>query len=112
MNLKDAIDRTVRCYPDETAVVTDGERSVTYADLDARATRLANALTRRVGTERCAVLSVNTMAAIESMLAGNKRGVATVQLSYRATVEELAEMADTAAATAVVFDDHNADEAL
>ena len=112
MNLKDALDRTVRCYPDEPAVVTDEGQSVTYAELDARATRLANALARRIGTGRCAVLSVNTMAAIESMLAGNKRGVATVQLSYRATVEELAEMADTAAAAAVVFDDHNADEAL
>jgi len=112
MNLKDALDRTVRCYPDRPAVVTDDGRSVTYAELDDRATRLANALAERVGTERCAVLSVNTVAAIESMFAGNKRGVATVQLSYRATVEELTEMADTAAATAVVFDDHNADAAL
>jgi fatty-acyl-CoA synthase len=112
MNLKDALDRTVRCYPDKTALVTDDGRSFTYAELDARADRLANALAERIGTDRCAVLSVNTVAAIESMFAGNKRGVATVQLSYRATVEELASMADTAEATAVLFDDHNADEAL
>jgi len=112
MNLKDALDRTVRCYPDRPAVVTDDGRSLTYSELDDRATKLANALAERVGTERCAVLSVNTAAAVESMFAGNKRGVATVQLSYRATVEELADMADTAEAAAVVFDDHNADEAL
>ena len=112
MMLKDAIDRTVRCYPETTALVADDGRSFTYAELDERATRLANAVSERVGTDRCAVLSVNTVAAIESMIAGNKRGVATVQLSYRATVEELASMADTADATAVVFDDANADTAL
>ena len=112
MNLKDALDRTVRCYPDKPAVVTDDGRSLTYAELDGRATRLANALVERVGADRCATLSINTIAAIESMFAGNKRGVATVQLSYRATVEELARMADTAEATAVIFDDRNADEAL
>ncbi len=112
MNLKDALDRTVRCHPTEPAIVTDDGRSFTYAELDDRATRLANALAERVGTDRCATLSINTVAAIESMFAGNKRGVATVQLSYRATVEELVRMAETAEATAVVFDDRNADEAL
>lgn len=112
MNLKDALDRTVRCYPDRTALVTDDGRSFTYEELDGRATRLANALAERVGADRCAVLSINTVAAIESMIAGNKRGVATVQLSYRATVEELAAMAETAEATAIVFDDANAEEAL
>ena len=112
MNLKDALDRTVRCYPDQPALVTDDGRSFTYSELDERATRLANALAERVGTDRCATLSVNTVAAIESMFAGNKRGAGTVQLSYRATVEELAKMAETAEATAVIFDDHNADAAL
>ena len=112
MKIKDALDRTVRCYPDKTALVTDDGRSFTYSELDDRATRLANAVAERIGTDRCAVLSINTVAAIESMVAGNKRGVATVQLSYRATVEELASMADTAEATAVVFDDANADAAL
>ena len=112
MNLKDALDRTVRCYPDHPALVTDDGRSFTYAELDTRATRLANALAERVGTDRCATLSVNTVAAIESMFAGNKRGAATVQLSYRATLEELARMAETADATALVFDDRNADAAL
>ena len=112
MMLKDALDRTVRCYPETAALVTDDGRSFTYAELDDRATRLANAVAERVGTDRCAVLSLNTVAAIESMIAGNKRGVATVQLPYRATVEELASMADTTEATAVVFDDANADAAL
>ncbi|MGQ4557687.1 AMP-binding protein, partial [Halobellus sp. GM3] len=62
--------------------------------------------------ERCAVLAINHVAAIESMWAGNERGLATVQLSYRATVGELVDMASTGGAAALVFDDANAEEAL
>ncbi|WP_256544995.1 class I adenylate-forming enzyme family protein [Halobellus inordinatus] len=112
MRLGDALERTVRCYPDKLALVTDDGRSFTYAELDERSTRLANALTERVGTERCAVLAINHVSAIEAMLAGNKRGVATAQLSYRATVGELERMSETAAAEALLFDDANADDAL
>ncbi|WP_144901036.1 class I adenylate-forming enzyme family protein [Halobellus captivus] len=112
MKLGDALARTVRCYPDKLALVTDDGRSFTYTELDERSTRLANAITDRIGTGRCAVLSVNTVAAIESMWAGNKRGLATVQLSYRATVGELKRMAETGDAEALLFDDHNADDAL
>ncbi|WP_336022888.1 class I adenylate-forming enzyme family protein [Halobellus salinisoli] len=112
MKLGDALARTVRCYPDKLALVTDDGRSFTYDELDERSTRLANALTDRIGSGRCAVLTVNHVSAIESMWAGNKRGLATVQLSYRATVGELKEMAETAEAEALLFDDHNADDAL
>ncbi|WP_049987477.1 class I adenylate-forming enzyme family protein [Halobellus rufus] len=112
MKLGDALARTVRCYPDKLALVTDDGRSFTYAELDERSTRLANAITDRIGAERYAVLTVNDVSAIESMWAGNKRGRSTVQLSYRATVGELEQMADTADAEALLFDDHNADDAL
>mgnify|MGYP002760815549 CR=1 FL=1 len=112
MKLGDALARSVRCYPDKPAIVTDDGRSFTYAELDDRSTRLANAVTERVGTERFAVLAINHFSAIESMWAGNKRGLATVQLSYRATVSELQQMADTAEAEGLIFDDHNVDKAL
>ena len=112
MKLGDALARSVRCYPDKPALVTDDGRSFTYAELDDRSTRLANAVTERVGTERFAVLAINHFSAIESMWAGNKRGLATVQLSYRATVSELQQMADTAEAEGLIFDDHNVDKAL
>jgi len=112
MKLGDALARSVRCHPDKPALVTDDGRSFTYAELDDRSTRLANAVTDRIGAERFAVLAINHFSAIESMWAGNKRGLATVQLSYRATVTELQQMADTAEAEALIFDDHNADDAL
>ena len=112
MKLREAFARTVRCYPEQPAVVTDDGRTVTYAELDERSTRLANALQQRVGDRRCAVLAHNGLPAVESMLAGNKRGVGTVQLSYRATVTELDDMVATASPRALVFDDANADTAL
>ncbi|MFA1610969.1 class I adenylate-forming enzyme family protein [Halobellus rubicundus] len=112
MKLNDALARTVRCHPDKPALITDEGRSFTYAELDERSTRLANALTDRVGEGRCAVLTINDVSAIESMWAGNKRGVSTVQLSYRATVAELKSMSDTADAEILVFDDHNVEAAL
>lgn len=112
MKLNDALARTVRCYPDKLALVTDDGRSFTYAELDERSTRLANALSERVGAARVAVLTINDASSIESMWAGNKRGSATVQLSYRATVTELADMATTADAELLVFDDHNVEDAV
>ena len=112
MELREAFARTVRCYPDETAIITESGQSYTYATLDRRSTRLANALQQRVGDGRCAVLALNGLPAVESMLANNKRGVGTVQLSYRATAGELEGMMETASVRALVFDDDNADAAL
>ncbi|WP_254280463.1 class I adenylate-forming enzyme family protein [Haloarcula marina] len=112
MKLSEAFDRTVRCYPDQTAIVTEDGRQFTYGTLDERRTRLANALHERVGDARCAVLALNGLPAIESMLAGLQRGVGTVQLSYRATAGELEQMSETASASALLFDDANVDTAL
>ncbi|WP_324760791.1 class I adenylate-forming enzyme family protein [Haloarcula montana] len=112
MQLREAFARSVRCYPDETAIITEAGRSITYATLDQRSTRLANALQQRIGDGRCAVLALNGLPAIESMLANNKRGVGTVQLSYRAPPAELERMVETASARALVFDDDNAEVAL
>jgi fatty-acyl-CoA synthase len=112
MKLREAFARTVRCYPEKTAIVTDTGRSYTYATLDERSTRLANALHHRIGESRCAVLALNGHPAIESMLADDKRGVGTVQLSYRAPVGELERMIGTASARALIFDDAHAETAL
>ncbi|QLG64171.1 class I adenylate-forming enzyme family protein [Halorarum salinum] len=112
MNYLSAFERTVRCYGDETAVVTDDGREFTYDEFDRRSTRLANALSDRLGGGRCAVLALNGPAAVESMIAGHKRGSATVQLSFRGMAEELVRMAENADAEGLVFDDANADTAL
>lgn len=106
-----AFRRSVRVHGDRPAVVTDDGREFTYGRLDERSTRLANALHERVPGTRCAVLARNGSAAVESFLAGAKRGVATVQLPYRESPAELAAMVETAGAGALVFDDANVETA-
>ncbi|WP_435147817.1 class I adenylate-forming enzyme family protein [Halobaculum sp. P14] len=112
MKYLEAFERTVRCHGADTAILTDDGREFTYREFDERSTRLAAALEERVGDGRCAVLALNSPTAVESMIAGHKRGTATVQLSFRGEAAELVEMADTADAEALVFDDANADTAL
>ena len=112
MNLLQAFERTARCHSDDTALVAEDGREFTYGELDRRSTRLANALEERIPGERCATLALTGTAAVESMLAGDKRGAATVQLSFHASEGELVEMADAADSPGLLFDDANADAAL
>jgi fatty-acyl-CoA synthase len=112
MNLLQAFERTARCHPDDTALVAEDGREFTYGEFGRRSTRLANALEDRIPGERCATLALTGTPAVESMIAGDKRGVATVQLSFRASEGELVEMADAAEARGLLFDDANAEAAL
>ena len=112
MRFLEAFDRAVRCHGADTAIVTDDGRSFTYREFDRRSSELSNALYDRIGDGRCAVLALNGPPAVEAMIAGHKRGAATVQLSFRGKTGELVRMAETAGARALLFDDANADTAL
>lgn len=111
MHFRDAFARSVRVHGERAAVVTPGGDAITYRELDERATRLSDALDRRIGQRRVAVLARNGAPAVESMIAGQRRGVATVQLPFRGGAGELVEMAETAAVDGLVFDDETADVA-
>lgn len=108
MDFIDAFRRTVRCHATETAIIT-GDETITYRAFDDRSTELANALNERIPGERCAVLAGTGLEALDSMIAGGKRGIGTVQLPTRATPAELEAMLDTADARGLVFDGANAD---
>jgi fatty-acyl-CoA synthase len=112
MKLNEAFARTARRYPDKRAIVTDDGLERSYAGLNRRSTQLAKALQERLGSARCGVLSRNCPAAIEAMLAGNKRGIATVQIPFRASVGKVVEMTKTASPQGLIFDDACADKAL
>ncbi|MFC4549883.1 MULTISPECIES: class I adenylate-forming enzyme family protein [Halorussus] len=112
MDYRRVFERTVRNHGSDTAVVTDDGREFTYREFDRRTTRLANVLQERLGSVPCAVLALNGPPAVESMLAGIKRGVETVQLPFRGRAGELVTMAETAGARGLVFDDANADTAV
>ncbi|MFC6726901.1 AMP-binding protein, partial [Halobium palmae] len=96
MEYRQAFRRSVQCYDSSPAVVTEDGRSVTYGELDARSSRLANLLHERIPGERCATLARNGLATVDSMLAGQKRGVGTVQPPFRGKPGELASMLDSA----------------
>lgn len=108
----EAFERTVRVHGNDTAIVTDDGRSFAYEEFDRRSTELTNAIVDLVGDAPLAVLTLNGAPAAESMIAGHKRGSPTVQLPFRGEPDELAEMAETAGAEALLFDDENADTAL
>ena len=112
MNYLEAFGRTVRTHATETAIVGDDGDEFTYEELDRRSTELANVLEARIPSERCAVLTLNGSATVASMIAGQKRGEATVQLPFREGPDELLSMADTANAAGLLFDDKNAETAL
>ncbi|WP_435181121.1 class I adenylate-forming enzyme family protein [Halorussus sp. AFM4] len=112
MEYLEAFERTVRVHGDDRAIVTDDGRAFTYREFDRRSTELTNALAERVGDAPCAVLTLNSPAAAEAMIAGHKRGSPTVQLPFRGKPGELLEMIETAGAEALVFDDANAETAL
>ncbi|ELY50905.1 class I adenylate-forming enzyme family protein [Natronolimnohabitans innermongolicus] len=112
MNFVDTFTRTVRRHGSDTAIVSDDGRSMTYEDLDDRTTRLANAIDERVPEQRVATLAINGPAAIETMIASQKRGIGNVQLPFRDSPGGLVAMLEPTDASLLVFDDANAEKAL
>jgi fatty-acyl-CoA synthase len=79
-------------------------RTTTWADLDARVTRLAGALSRR-GAEagdRVLILMLNRPEFIESLLAVNKLGAIAVPVNFRMTPPEIAFLVADCAANVVI----------
>ena len=94
-----AFRRTVDRYSERTALVTAHGAETTYGELGRRTDALANALDTRVGDARTASLLRNSPAAIEMMVAAQKRGRANAQLSFRGAAGELRRMVETAERT-------------
>jgi acyl-CoA synthetase (AMP-forming)/AMP-acid ligase II len=76
--------------PDRTAMVCEG-RSRTFAEMQERVNRLANALQAMgVGKgDKVSVMALNSMEYVETYYAGAKLGAVFVPLNYRAKHEEL-----------------------
>ena len=108
----DSFNRSVRRHSSDTALVFDDGRSVTYGALDERTTRLANALNELIGDRRVATLATNGQAAIETMIASQKRGIGNVQLPFRDSPGGLVSMLEPTDAAVLLFDDANAQAAL
>jgi acyl-CoA synthetase (AMP-forming)/AMP-acid ligase II len=92
----------------EHAALTCGERTLTYAELDARSNRVGQAL---LGCglqpgDRVAVLDKNSAEVVEVLLGAAKAALVTVPLNWRLSGAELASvLRDAAARVLVVHDD-------
>jgi fatty-acyl-CoA synthase len=111
--LGDQLRKTARMYPDRTAV-DDGNRQLTYAELDDRSDRLANALRGRgytPGESTVAVLSENRGETVTLAYACAKLGCLLATLNWRLEREELVHCADLATADILFVSERFTDEA-
>ncbi|MGZ8176834.1 AMP-binding protein [Williamsia sp. SKLECPSW1] len=111
-NLADLFEHAVDAVPDRVAVVDSGTAH-TYADLDARANRMAGLLAASgVGAgDHVGVHMHNDIDALAAFLAAYKLRAAAVNVNYRYRVEEARYVYDDAAVAAVVTQPEHADVA-
>lgn len=106
MHLGLAITRSARRYPDRTAVF-EGDRQRTYAGLDARTNRLANALRGELGLdrgERVTLLVPNRLEVVEVLGGVAKAGLVYVGLDHHLAWTELRAIIDNAGPTLLLHD--------
>jgi long-chain acyl-CoA synthetase len=103
MDITQILERAVRFFPKHVACV-DGERRLTYSDLQERVNRLANTL-RQCGIrkgDRVAVLSPNSLPYLEMYYATAALGALIVPLNFRLTATELAYILQDSGASLVL----------
>ncbi len=103
-NLADFIEHTVDAVPDRTALIC-GDRRVTYAELEARANRLAHHLAAQgIGEQdHVAIYSFNSIEYVETMVAAYKLRAVPINVNYRYVEDELRYLLDNCDAKALVF---------
>jgi acyl-CoA synthetase (AMP-forming)/AMP-acid ligase II len=104
-NLADLFERVADSIPDRTALVA-GDRRLTYAQLDERATRVANYL-RDVGVrpgQHVGIYAYNRAEWAETMLGCYKARAVPINVNYRYVVDELRYLFDNADLVALVYE--------
>ena len=102
-NLADFVEHTVDAVPDRTALICR-DRRVTFAELEARANRLAHHLAAQGVGERdhVAIYSYNSIEFVEAMLAAFKLRAVPINVNYRYVEDELIYLLDNSDAVALV----------
>ena len=104
MNIGTLLTKSARTFPNNPAII-HGARKFTYAEFNARANRLANAL-KRLGIGRgdnVALLQYNYPEMLESMFACFKAGCGAVPINFRLHPSEYAFIIDHSEAKAVIL---------
>ncbi len=105
ITLSDVLARHARVRPD-TDAFADPRRRATFSEVDARVTRLADALTQRGirRGDRVAVLGLNSLEIVETWFAALRLGAVVVPLNFRLVADEIAYLLADSGASAVVVD--------
>ncbi len=105
-NLADLIEHAADAVPERTALIC-GDRSITYAQLEQRANRLAHHLAANGVGERqhVAIYAYNSIEFVETMLAAYKLRAVPINVNYRYVEDELVYLYDNADVVATVFQD-------
>ncbi len=100
----DLFEQAASKVPNRSAIIDD-DRAITYAELEARANRLAHALLARgvQPHDHVAILSTNRIEWVEAMFAVYKVRASVVNVNFRYTEAELRYMLDNSDAVAVVY---------
>ncbi len=103
--LGEILARNARREPTRTALVFE-DSSLTFAELDTRVNRLANALAERgVGRgDKVAVLMYNRLEVVESFFACQKLGACPVPVNFRLAPSELSYILENSDAVAILTD--------
>ncbi|MCC6194600.1 MAG: AMP-binding protein [Burkholderiales bacterium] len=91
MNIPDLLSQGVARWPDRTCVA-EGDRSLTFREVDARADRLVQAFCARglQPGDRIALLALSELEYLEIQVAAQRAGVVLVPLNFRLSGRELA----------------------
>lgn len=104
MNLGLLLTKSARLFPDKPAIIRGNQR-ITYAQLNVRVNRLANAL-RQLGLKQganVAILQYNCAETYESLFACFKSGLAAVPINFRLHPKEFAFIIDHSESRAVIL---------
>ncbi|MCU1683116.1 MAG: acyl-CoA synthetase [Amycolatopsis sp.] len=111
LNIADLIEHAVDAVPDRVAVIC-GDRRVTFAELEARANRLAHHLAAH-GVSRgshVGVYAKNSIETVEAMIAAYKLRAVAVNVNYRYVHPELRHLFTDADLVALVHERQYADK--
>jgi acyl-CoA synthetase (AMP-forming)/AMP-acid ligase II len=102
-NLADFVEHTVDAVPSRTALIC-GDRTVTFAELEDRANRLAHHLAAQGVGERdhVAIYSYNSIEFVEAMVAAFKLRAVPINVNYRYVEDELLYLLGNSDAVALV----------
>ena len=110
--LPEFISRNARLHPDKAALIFQ-DSELTYAQLDERTNRLANALVARgVGPgDNVAVLMFNRLEVVEAFFGCHKAGATPVPVNFRLVQDEVDYIMENSGAVGIIADEILAERA-